>query len=98
MLVVVVVVDVVLVVVVDVVVVLVVVVLVVVVVVDVLVLVLVVLLVVDVVVVAGPVNWKLCGVASIRSSPSIPPALPIGAMFGGVPPTLTSRNTSPGPT
>ena len=72
--------------------------LVVVVVVDVLVLVLVVLLVVDVEVVAGPVNWKLCGVASIRSSPSIPPALPIGAMFGGVPPTLTSRNTSPGPT
>jgi hypothetical protein len=73
--------------------------LVVVVVVDVvLVLVLVVLLVVDVVVVAGPVNWKLCGVASIRSSPSIPAALPIATMFGGVPPTLTSRNTSPGPT
>ena len=72
--------------------------LVVLVVVDVLVLVLVVLLVVDVVVVAGPVNWKLCGVASIRSSPSIPAARPIGAMFGGVPTTLTSRNTSPGPT
>ena len=62
------------------------------------VLVLVVLLVVDVEVVAGPVNWKLCGVASIRSSPRIPAALPIGAMFGGVPTTLTSRNTSPGPT